>query len=111
MTRGQGGGTILCQSSRQHLRPSHRLLIQVIAALIMLSACGDASGTAPGTVSVSFVGNATCDTTGQSPYSPSPSNTNSSPVGQPIDEMPHAHVPEGKQIVYNMAPSRSVISA
>ncbi len=58
-------------------------------------------------ITVNFVGNSTCDTANQSPYSPSPPNTNSAPVGQPIDEMPHVHVPEGTQVTYNHNPPTS----
>jgi hypothetical protein len=71
-----------------------------------LSACGG-SPTPSGTVVVNFVGNSTCDTNGTSPYNPSPPNTNTAPVGQPIDEMPHTHVAEGTQVTYLHNPPTS----
>ncbi len=80
-----------------------RLPLILLVALALLSACGSNSN---GTT-VNFVGNSTCDTSGQSPYSPSPPNTNSAPVGQPIDEMPHFHVAPGTKITYLHNPPTS----
>ena len=81
-----------------------RLPLLLLAAIGLLSACGDSSLTG---ITVNFVGNSTCPTAGASPYSPSPPNTNSAPVGQPIDEMPHLHVAEGTQITYLHNPPTS----
>jgi uncharacterized protein DUF3105 len=81
-----------------------RLPLILLITLGLLAACGD-SGTQG--VTVNFVGNSTCDTSGQSPYSPSPPNTNAAPVGQPIDEMPHTHVPEGTVVNYMHNPPTS----
>jgi hypothetical protein len=74
----------------------------LLVSLGLLAACGDSTG-----ITVNFVGNSTCPTAGQSPYSPSPPNTNSAPVGQPIDEMPHIHVPAGTPVTYNHNPPTS----
>ena len=64
-----------------------RLPFILLVTLGVLAACDNNQG-----ITVNFVGNSTCDTANQSPYSPSPPNTNSAPVGKPIDEMPHLHV-------------------
>jgi hypothetical protein len=80
-----------------------RVPLILLIALGLLAACGDST---QGIV-VNFVGNSTCATSGQSPYSPSPPNTNSAPVGQPIDEMPHVHVVEGTVVTYNHNPPTS----
>jgi hypothetical protein len=80
-----------------------RLPLILLAALGLLAACGD-SGQG---ITVNFVGNSTCPTSGQSPYSPSPPNTNAAPVGQPVDEMPHLHVAEGTAVTYNHNPPTS----
>jgi hypothetical protein len=83
-----------------------RLPIVLLIAMAALASCGG-NTTPSGTVSVNFVGNSTCDTTGQTPYSPLPPNTNSAPVGQPIDEMPHVHVAEGATVNYMHNPPTS----
>jgi hypothetical protein len=80
-----------------------RISLLLLVCLGLLAACGSS---AQG-ITVNFVGNSTCPTSGQSPYSPSPPNTNSAPVGQPIDEMPHVHVPEGTRVTYNHNPPTS----
>jgi Protein of unknown function (DUF3105) len=81
-----------------------RLPIILLIGLGLLTACD--SGNSNG-VTVNFVGNSTCDTSGQSPYSPSPPDTNTAPVGQQIDEMPHYHVAQGTQITYMHNPPTS----
>jgi hypothetical protein len=81
-----------------------RLPLILLISLGLLAACGDSGTTG---ITVNFVGNSTCATNGQSPYSPSPPNTNAAPVGQPIDEMPHVHVVEGTAITYNHNPPTS----
>ncbi|HSP65614.1 MAG TPA: DUF3105 domain-containing protein [Candidatus Deferrimicrobium sp.] len=81
-----------------------RLPLTLLVALALLTAC-DSNNNAGTTVN--FVGNSTCDTSGQSPYSPSPPNTNTTPVGQSIDEMPHYHVAQGTQITYMHNPPTS----
>ncbi len=81
-----------------------RLPVLLVVALALLAACGDS--TSPG-VTVNFVGNSTCTTSNQSPYSPSPPDTNTAPVGHAIDEMPHYHVTEGTQITYMHNPPTS----
>ena len=81
-----------------------RLSFIMLAGIALLSACGDSSTSG---ITVNFVGNSTCDTNGQSPYSPSPPNTNTAPVGQAIDEMPHTHVAEGTKITYMHNPPTS----
>jgi hypothetical protein len=81
-----------------------RLTLILLVALALLTGCG--SGTSSG-ITVNFVGNSTCDTSGQSPYSPSPPNTNTAPVGHAIDEMPHFHVVQGTQITYMHNPPTS----
>src|SRR5471030_206361 len=73
-----------------------RLPLIMLVTLGILAACGSNRG-----ITVNFVGNSTCRTANQSPYSPSPPNTNSAPVGKPIDEMPHLHVAQGTVITYN----------
>lgn len=78
---------------------------RLVLAAVALTACGDA--TPARSVTVPFVGNSTCDTTGQSPYSPSPPNTNSAPVGQPVPEMPHTHVAQPVRITYEHSPPTS----
>ncbi len=80
-----------------------RLALILLAALALLTACGSS----PNGLTVNFVGNSTCATSGQSPYSPSPPDTNTAPVGQAIDEMPHFHVAEGTQITYMHNPPTS----
>jgi hypothetical protein len=80
-----------------------RLPLVLLVSLGMLAACDSP----PQGITVQFVGNSTCPTAGQSPYSPSPPNTNSAPVGQPIDEMPHVHVAQGTQITYMHNPPTS----
>jgi len=83
---------------------SMRLVVPLLLSVgLLASACGSS----PGPVTVNFVGNSTCDTSGQSPYSPSPPNTNSAPVGTAIDEMPHIHVPQGTRITYSHTPPTS----
>jgi hypothetical protein len=81
-----------------------RLSLIMLLVLGALAACG---GTNSGGITVNFVGGTNCDTNGQNPYSPSPPNTNSAPVGQPIDEMPHVHVPKGTVVGYNHNPPTS----
>jgi hypothetical protein len=81
-----------------------RLPLFLLLSVGLLAAC-DSGGPTP--VTVNFVGNSTCPTSGQSPYSPSPPNTDSAPVGQAIDEMPHVHVVEGTKITYNHNPPTS----
>jgi hypothetical protein len=81
-----------------------RLTLLLLAAMAVLAACGDNQSNG---ITVNFVGNSTCDTNGNSPYSPSPPNTNSAPVGQQIDEMPHVHVTEGTQVTYMHNPPTS----
>jgi Protein of unknown function (DUF3105) len=80
-----------------------RLPLILLITLGMVAACD--SGTQG--ITVNFVGNSTCDTTNQTPYSPSPPNTNSAPVGHAIDEMPHVHVAQGTVITYNHNPPTS----
>ncbi|HWF56735.1 MAG TPA: DUF3105 domain-containing protein [Candidatus Dormibacteraeota bacterium] len=80
-----------------------RLSLIMLLALAVLAACGSNSNG----ITVNFVGGTNCDSNGQSPYSPSPPNTNSAPVGKPIDEMPHTHVPEGTVVQYNHDPPTS----
>jgi Protein of unknown function (DUF3105) len=79
-----------------------RLPLILLVTLGILAACGSNQG-----ITVKFLGNSTCDTANQSPYSPSPPNTNSAPVGKPIDEMPHVHVVQGTVITYNHNPPTS----
>jgi hypothetical protein len=79
-----------------------RVLLPLLISLGLIAACGGSQGT-----TVTFVGNSTCPTAGQSPYFPSPPNTNTAPVGQPIDEMPHVHVPQGTTVTYNHNPPTS----
>ena len=81
-----------------------RLPLILLVSLGVLAACDSANSNG---ITVNFVGNSTCDTTNQSPYSPSPPNTNTAPVGQPIDEMPHFHVAAGTVITYNHNPPTS----
>jgi hypothetical protein len=81
-----------------------RLPLILLISLGLLAACGDSGSQG---ITVNFVGNSTCDTNGQSPYSPSPPNTNAAPVGQPIDEMPHLHVAEGTVVTYTHNPPTS----
>ena len=81
-----------------------RLPLILLVSLGVLAACDSANSSG---ITVNFVGNSTCDTTNQSPYSPSPPNTNTAPVGQPIDEMPHFHVAAGTVITYNHNPPTS----
>ena len=83
-----------------------RRRLLVLAASVLMVACGSTE-TSPGGLTVNFVGNSTCDTSGQSPYSPSPPNTNSARVGQPVDEMPHVHVAQGAQVIYTHNPPTS----
>jgi hypothetical protein len=80
-----------------------RLALTLLATLVLLAACDST----PSGITVNFVGNSTCDTNGQSPYSPSPPNTNTTPVGQAIDEMPHNHVAKGTRITYLHSPPTS----
>lgn len=82
-----------------------RLSFLLLAAIALLSACGGDS--TPTGITVNFVGNSTCDTNGQTPYSPSPPNTNAAPVGQPIAEMPHYHVVQGTAVTYLHNPPTS----
>ena len=79
--------------------------VLLVVAIVLLSACGGDSNS--NGITVNFVGNSTCDTNGQSPYSPSPPNTNTAPVGQPIDEMPHVHVAKGTNVTYMHNPPTS----
>jgi Protein of unknown function (DUF3105) len=81
-----------------------RLPLILLVALGLLTACDSSNSNG---VTVNFVGNSTCDTNGQSPYSPSPPNTNTTPVGHAIDEMPHVHVAEGTKITYMHNPPTS----
>jgi Protein of unknown function (DUF3105) len=81
-----------------------RLPIILLVGLGLLTACDSSNSNG---VTVKFVGNSTCDASGQSPYSPSPPDTNTAPVGQPIDEMPHFHVAQGTQITYMHNPPTS----
>lgn len=81
-----------------------RLVLALLLAAGLLAACGSNPA---GTVTVNFVGNSTCDSSGQSAYSPSPPNTNSAPVGKAMDEMPHTHVAQGTRITYNHSPPTS----
>ena len=79
------------------------LPVVLLVGVALLTACGST----PTGVTVNFVGNSTCSTSGQTPYSPSPPDTNSAPVGQPVDEMPHYHVAQGTQITYMHDPPTS----
>jgi hypothetical protein len=81
-----------------------RVPVILLLVLGVLAACG---GSGSNGISVNFVGGTNCDTNGQSPYSPSPPDTNSAPVGQPVDEMPHVHVPRGTIVQYNHSPPTS----
>jgi hypothetical protein len=84
-----------------------RFAVLLVLAAVAVTACGDSSSSS-GSVSVQFVGNSTCDTSGQQRYSPSPPNVNSSPpVGQPVNEMPHVHVAEGTKVTYEHNPPTS----
>jgi Protein of unknown function (DUF3105) len=82
-----------------------RLPLFLLLSVGLIAACGGDSGS--GGITVNFVGNSTCPTSGQSPYSPSPPNTNSAPVGKAIDEMPHLHVAQGTPVTYNHNPPTS----
>ena len=82
-----------------------RLVLTVLLAAAVVTACGDTGNS--GGITVKFVGNSTCSTDGASPYSPSPPNTNTAPVGQAIDEMPHTHVAEGTTVNYMHNPPTS----
>jgi uncharacterized protein DUF3105 len=74
----------------------------------ILVACGDTSGgNNNNAAGLKFVGNSTCPTASASPYSPMPPDTNGSPVGQAIDEMPHIHVAPPAQVQYNHDPPTS----
>jgi hypothetical protein len=79
-----------------------RLPFILLVTLGVLAACDSNQG-----ITVNFVGNSTCDTAKQSPYSPSPPNTNTAPVGHAIDEMPHYHVADQTQITYMHNPPTS----
>ena len=83
----------------------------LLAALLTaaVAACGGSSDNSrPGYPTIKFVGNATCPTTGASPYSPSPPNVNSlPPVGIAIDEMPHTHVLPPAPVTYDHNPPTS----
>ncbi len=81
-----------------------RLPLLVLVVLGLLTACDNPNTNG---ITVNFVGNSTCDTSGQSPYSPSPPDTNSAPVGHAIDEMPHYHVAQGTVINYMHNPPTS----
>lgn len=85
-----------------------RLPVLLLLTLGVVTACGGSSiSSSNGTITVGFVGNSSCPTDGNSPYSPSPPNTNSAPVGQPVDEMPHTHVAPPTQITYLHNPPTS----
>jgi Protein of unknown function (DUF3105) len=81
-----------------------RFPLILVVSLGLLAACDSSNANG---VTVNFVGNSTCSTSNQSPYSPSPPDTNTAPVGHAIDEMPHYHVTEGTQITYMHNPPTS----
>ncbi|MGH7723230.1 MAG: DUF3105 domain-containing protein [Candidatus Dormibacteria bacterium] len=81
-----------------------RLPLVLLACLAALAACGSSNSNG---ITVNFVGNSTCPTDNTNPYSPSPPDTNSAPVGQPVDEMPHTHVAKGTVVNYNHNPPTS----
>jgi uncharacterized protein DUF3105 len=85
--------------------------LALAVSIAILTGCGSSGGpssTPASAGTVKFVGNSTCPTEGQQPYSPSPPQVNSLPaVGQAIDEMPHNHVAEGAQVQYNHDPPTS----
>jgi Protein of unknown function (DUF3105) len=80
-------------------------MLGLAAGATLLAACGDSTTTPP--TSIKFVGNDTCPTAGASPYAPMPPGTNGSPVGQPIDEMPHNHIAPPAKVQYNHDPPTS----
>ncbi|MDQ2960584.1 MAG: DUF3105 domain-containing protein [Candidatus Dormibacteraeota bacterium] len=83
-----------------------RFSFLLLLVLGLATACGSSSSPS-GVTSVNFVGNDTCPTAGNSPYSPSPPDTNSAPVGQAIPEMPHVHVAPPTQVTYMHNPPTS----
>ncbi len=89
------------------MTPVIRHLLLAAAIVTALVACGS-SGPRAGYPTISFVGNATCPTSGESPYEPMPPNVNSlPPVGIAVNEMPHIHVAEGSIVDYNHNPPTS----
>jgi hypothetical protein len=73
---------------------------------VPLASCGGGGGVNYPTVN--FVGNATCPTSGNQPYSPTPPQVNgNSIVGQAMDEMPHVHVVPPAKVQYNHNPPTS----
>jgi hypothetical protein len=92
------------------------------AIIVSVTACGSSGGASPSggkptldqLPTIQFVGNATCPTSGASPYfttsngTVKPAPVNSLPaVGQAVDEMPHTHVTPPAQITYNHTPPTS----
>ena len=92
------------------------ILLASLTIVAVVSACGSTATTISANnfgVKVHFIGNGTCPTTANSsdsnpqPYSPSPPNTNGSPVGQPVDEMPHDHISPPATVTYEHDPPTS----
>lgn len=78
----------------------------MLGLLTVAAACGDNGASSP-SVTVKFVGNASCPADNTQPYSPSPPNTNGPAVGEAIDEMPHTHVQPPAKVTYNHDPPTS----
>jgi hypothetical protein len=77
-----------------------------LLATLLLASCDGPTSTDSSAVG-GFQGNDSCPVDGAQPYSPSPPNTNGTPVGQQMPEMPHSHVPESHPVDYINDPPTS----
>jgi hypothetical protein len=93
-------------------------VLALAALTVLIAACGSSTNPTPGVgldklPTIKLVGNATCPTSGATPYFKSgndvkPAPVNSLPyVGQPIDEMPHTHVNPPVTVTYEHNPPTS----
>lgn len=86
-------------------------IIVIALGVLTVAACGGGGTPSPtpeaSGIKINFVGNSSCPTNNAQQYYTEAPPTNGSPVGQPIDEMPHTHLNPPASVTYLHDPPTS----